>query len=262
VKKWLSKEEDYVNPEPTWSAYHEELQEEINALHASRIQAVRSILDKYVDELYTSDIIKKVSWHLAGWEGELREGIAVPRWDGKTLVWAPVYVSSCDRIISTPGKRVYELSLKSLGGPTVSLEWPQITTAARIQSMLREIGLSKYEEHLDTDIGGMYMTVLLRASTKGLTLDDVHVSSSQRTINKKLYKARKQGCTGAFPPYSGKECSSCPIARDMCPLSRISTGYYYTRECKNKHVGYFKDLSSPYCFLCLISGRAKKEKYG
>ena len=154
------------------------------------------------------------------------------------------------------------MQVKSLGGPTVSTEWPQIATSARIQAMLRDIGLPKYEDHLDADIGGMYMTVLLQASNRGISMDDVHVSNSQRTINKKLYKARQAGCTGAFPPYAGKECSNCPVGRDRCPLSRISDGYYYTRECENKHVGYFKDLSSSYCFLCTISGRAKKDRHG
>jgi hypothetical protein len=262
VKSWASKPSDYINPAATWEEDYQTFQEDIQDLHLRKLSIVRDILSLYAEGMYTPEIVRKVSWHLAGWHEEIIQGLDIPVWKGDVPIWAPIYIASCDRIVSSSGKRVYDLKCKALGGPSVAREWSAICTSARLQAIIREIGLPKYEEHKDADIGGMYMTCLLQSKARGLDLSDIHVSTSQRAINKKLYNARLAGCTGAFSPYKDKECLPCPVGRDRCPLSRISEGYYYTRACESGHIGYFKDLSSHYCFLCLAAGRAKKEKYG
>jgi len=262
IEKWISKPDDYVNPTSGWEEDHITFQEELQELYDKRLSIISNILSLYSDSMYTPEVVRKVSWHLAGWKEEIIQGLPIPVWKGDVPIWAPLYISSCDRVISTTGKRVYELKCKSLGGPTVAREWPTVCTSARLQAIMREIGLPKFEEHKDADIGGMYFTCLLQAKEKGLDMSDIHVSSSQKSINKKLYKVRLNGCTGAFQPYTNKECVPCPVGRDRCPISRISEGYYYTRACETGHIGYFKDLSSHYCFLCLITGRAKKDRYG
>jgi len=260
VHHWLSKPGDYDNPYKAWQAEYMGAQANIDSLYAVRRDALRSIFLEYMDDAWTIDIVGRICGHLAGWEDELKEGIHIPRWNPNQFVWAPLYIRSCELTYPSKGRRMYAVDAVSLAGPTVTMSWQFNASPARLQALMREAGLPRFEEKQADDFGGLHVTVLLRELDRQMHMSDHHVTAAQSKANKELYKARLRGCTGAFPPLAGQACRACPIGRDKCALSRIQEGFYITKECKNGHTGFFRRVSDPYCFLCFLKGQAKKDR--
>jgi len=260
VHHWLSKKGDYDNPLQAWQDNYMEEQDKLEALYAQRYAPLRVILLQYIDEPWTMEVIVKICGHLAGWADELRAGIPIPRWNPRQFVWAPLYIRSCEFTYPSKGRRMYAVDAVSVAGPTVTMSWQFNASPARLQSLMREAGLPRFEDLQADDFGGLHVTALLRELDRQIHMSDFHVASAQSKANKELYKARLRGCTGAFPPLTGQACQSCPIGRDKCALSRIKEGFEITKECKNGHVGYFRRVSDPYCFLCFLKGQAVKDR--
>jgi hypothetical protein len=258
VTHWLNPKEEYINPFGKWDSDYIKIQDEINTQYANQVTAMRAVLMNYTDQRYTHDVINKVCAHLAGLKDEIRKGLHIEEWDMAKGCWAPVYIRSCERVISDKSK-LYRVYFVSMGGPTTIREFTVMMTSAQIHLTLREIGLSRKIEHYPEDLGGLYATVWLRSVGKGLKFEFWHSSSSQDTLNKRIQKARQSTCQGPYTNLQGKhKCEPCPIPRYLCPVARSHTGYTEVGACLNGHTGYLQTTKSKYCFACLLTGRAQK----
>jgi hypothetical protein len=259
VRRWLASKGDYTNTRKTWDPLYIDTDYSIRDVHEGRVEAVRGILLDYIDTPWTLPVIGSVAGHLVGWAAELKAGIRLRKWEPSRPVWAPLYIRTCERTVSFQGKRQYSVDVISSAGPTSNMNWRFNASPARLQMLMREAGLPRYEEFGNDDLGGLFLTALVYEHKRRMQFSDWHVSSSQRTRNKNIYKARSRGCIGHYAPFRGKACATCPIGRDVCPLSRIHIGYDIKKQCVNRHLGYFKKVSDGYCFLCYLEGKAKKE---
>lgn len=258
---------DMINPmssdDMTWAREETDMIEQRDR----RRHAVSSIVDSFTDEEMESEYLRLFCIQISGWWKELREGIPFQRWNTKTGVWAPLYVRECLRLPNKKGskKKYFKTTLVSIAGPTAGEEWDFTWSSGYVQNMLRNIGIPKYESHAPDDLGGMWVTSFMKPRGRGMLFDHLHVSSSQGTANKKLYKSRLRGCNGLFEPFKGKSCRTCPVGRNKCPVSRIQGSFNRFRDCAiddgqgNKHKGFFRDSSSVYCFGCLITGKGKTD---
>jgi len=258
-RKFVRKSGDYTNnetePEAQLRLAHTQ-----ELLRVKRVNAVRSIVDMHVSLEMNAEQLNLLCVRMSGWYEELRLGLPFLGWDGNDPVWAPVFVRSCLRTPSRQGT-MYQVLLFSAAGPTAGTEWEVTRSAQFLQGRMREIGLPRYENHRSDDFGGLWYTALAASSGRGLEFEQTHVSTSQSEWNKKVYKARDGLCRGPCKPLHGKyKCQTCPVGRNKCALSRIDKGFTIKRLCVNGHAGQFRNISSPFCFQCVISGKANIKK--
>ena len=252
-RNWLSSPDDYINPVDELDDRYDDFKDDITDTTMFREEQIARLLKSFVPMEYDDNVIRDICVLLSGWEEDIRKGIPIHTWDVNKPIWAPVYFAECYRDPSKEGKK-YVLSMYSLAGPTSTTKWYMTCSPARLQAIMRDIQLPRYEEHRDDDIGGMMGTVAIKRRGKDLVYDYFHVSSSQQLSNRTLYKSRKAGCPGNFPPYKGKQCRTCPVGRKDCSISRISETYDIQRECPNGHLGLYRNLGDIYCFFCVLRG--------
>ena len=235
--------------------------------YQNRKRAIKHILQRFSEEPVSGRNRKELVNTLAGWYDEIRLGMLFNGWSHTYPIWASLYVSDCVYVPRAAGaKKQVSIKLQSLEGPTAGMEWDLTKSQSYALNLIRNTGVPKFEKHRADDLGGMYITAFVVPKGRSMLFDHFHVSSSQAGRNKKLYKTRQEGCTGAFPPYKGKPCFTCPVSRGVCPNSRISTGFKIKRKCEvvindNHHEGFFRDYSSPICLGCLLKGNdVRKDK--
>jgi hypothetical protein len=241
----------------TWAAEESAIAQDLE----NRRRSIEHILRQFSEEPIIGKNRTDMVNTLAGWYDGIREGLAFNGWGHNYPIWTSIFVKDCSPVErpAGAGKRCVSLTLQALEGPTAGLEWEMVKSHSYALNMLRSTGIPKYEKHRADDLGGMYITAMVAPTKKGVGFDFFHVSSSQATKNKRLYKERLEGCNGAFKPYTGKKCVTCPVGRNACALSRVHKGFRLKRACSvevgdQHHEGFFRDHSSPICLGCLIKG--------
>ena len=226
-----------------------------------REEAVRSLLCFLRGDVLDREHIRDFGRAVAGWWEELKLGASYTPWshnDGP--VWAPVVFENVERLVRR-GRR-YRLSMLVLAGQAVNMRWTFDCTGARLQWLIRHMGVSKKETYADTELCGMHVTALLIRGVSQLGMSDMWTSSSQLTLNKELVKGRKAYCRKeAF--YADSEhtrvsrCFDCPLGRSVCFLSRHLNNYSIKGRCKNGHEGFM--VGNGYCHSCAVRGRFRRE---
>jgi hypothetical protein len=250
----LRKSNKLNNPFTEEDERYEDAEDEINDVKKYQEETVIGILSSYTSERYTSDIIKEVAYKISGNIHEINSKNCIV-WDRKTNLWAPLYVKECLRLPVEGRKHL--LSLLSLAGPSAGMVFTMVRSGAYIQHILRDIGIPRYEEYEDEDLGGMCFTAILQPSFNGINMEDIHTSNSQKERNKTVNKERLKGCSGIYPPFKNKKCTACPIGRDYCALSRIDKTFNLTENCVHGHTGLFREDNKKVCFFCMKAGRYK-----
>jgi hypothetical protein len=222
--------------------------------YENRREAVRSMLDQYIECVVTTKLLRDISLHVAGNLTELRTAQPFKRWDGLGEIWAPLHVKDCHRIPSRR-KRMYVFKVKSYGGPTTASEWTSVASAGRIRHMIVDSGMPKFGKYIPEDISGMWFTARMFNDSKGLQYADLFTTSSMLKVNKELMAARKEKCKGPYKPMRGRACAMCPAGKDICSNARLEKTWE-KRECERGHIGYFdpdnKELT--FCMNCVRTG--------
>jgi hypothetical protein len=225
----------------------------------SRREAIRSILDPYIEYEVTSEILRDIAIIISGNLDSLRRGEPFIRWDGTGHSWAPLYVKKCHRITSRR-KRMYAFTVKSYGGATAASDWISVASSGRLHQMIVEAGLAKYKKYIPEDLAGLWFTARLEHSNKGLQYGDIFGTSSMVKNNKELAVRRSKKCEGPYVPLRGRKCAFCPAGRDICRNARLETTWV-KKSCPLGHIGYF-DPDNPkmtYCLACVRTGEWVKD---
>jgi len=241
---------------------YDEESEAMAAHKKARVLAVANLLDDHREGKATQEIIKTIALQIAGRLELLRAGLhRDPDSRPENKVWSCLMVRDVVRIRAR--KRTYRVSLESIAGNSAGSKWKLVASGNYLQKLLREVGLPKYDEYGDADIGGMSLSAFVYIYQGKLVVDAIEVSSSQKNYNRKLTKARSNICTGPSPAHHDKyTCRYCPVGRSECPISRIDESFSVLRECEWGHNGYFRKTESPererICLACRLVGRFKQ----
>ena len=212
--------------------------------------SVKSVILVYLNLPFNRVVRAKLARHAAGCEGLFRIGKPFKPW---TILskpsWACIHVTEVSKICTH--KPRYEVTLVSHAGPSVTTIWNKVLPASYIQQLIRSMGGNKYGKYLCEDIFNLWFTAKIRGDRTGLVLEDIHVSNSQKCLNKELLKRRADKCIGGFT--AGK-CCLCPYGSDKCELARHKHTYI-KGVCRNNepaHTGFI--VRHGYCLYCLSKG--------
>jgi len=221
--------------------------------HGQRREAIRKLLEEYIGFILTPERMRKLVVSVVGRYDLLREGISGHEWNGATPVRTLLFVHE---VVRRPTKgRQFDVEMEAMTGHSSGNRWLTSMSGGRIQMLLREAGVRKYDRYRDEAFSGMYLTAMLRYKATQLLFHDVEVSSSIKKYNLDLQKGRQFKCVGPCDLMKGHKCMPCPVPRLECPLSWSARGYKHKLTCKNGHVGFMQLKTDQYCLECLLKGK-------
>lgn len=218
-------------------------------ISTNRILFIHSVLNRYQDEILTSQLIHRLSLIMAGCEKEMEKGIRYREWElSDKPIWAALYMDTAEPVKARG--RLYRCILDSYSGLSASRRLSVTLPGGFLQHMIRSCGGHKFGDYEDVDAGGLWMTAVMGEYRRRMRFEEIHVSHSQEKHNKQILKARSKEC---IKDIFKNRCINCYLGRNECYLARHSRRYQkgICRNTENvgEHKGYIVDKG--YCLHCL-----------
>jgi hypothetical protein len=242
-----------------------------NTIHES----VKSILKQEL----TPDLLKEVSWRLAGNVDKLTEQIPAYPWLGQLeLEWIPVQITGI-QAVKTNGEFKTLLVFQSLGGSVVPLKITQTWSNKKIKYLAtyktpggNGFGFSKshFNSKGEQTAKGLFkdarqfyrlcclMLIGPAKSDRGPEIIEITNTSATTSYNKKIIRGRDRHLTACLKNLPvAHDCHLCPYGIDKCPMATREVSFIKA-VCKQCDSLGFVDPSNFDCpDLCLSCARRK-----
>ncbi len=219
-----------------------------------RRQAAVCLLSPFAGLRMDPPMLRRFAICLSGRRQELRDGnIPLLGWTGEVPAESLLWVRDIHRLPAHG--RLYFVALEAFTGPPAGQLLGFRLTGATLQRLMRIIGATKFDRHLDEDVSGMWFVATMRRVQSEIRILRAKVTDSQLRSNRALARGRRAKCTGEWAPQKGKSCIPCPVSRKVCWRSRYETGWDIWKPCRNGHDGLFRKGTAEYCWRCTLLGK-------
>ena len=176
---------------------------------------VEASLESVVPPMEEWDIhhIAKFAIRLLANRGYLDRGEVIPPWD-RSPVWTALFFSGVKDVDMADGRKIVKVYMTALTGLPAGTELETVVSWKAASWIAKELGFPRFEKAHRRDLVGMVGFTLVDGSAS-VRIEKIAPSSSQKTANRKLAKARlEKDC-----PRVKISCVECPEIISRCPLA-------------------------------------------
>jgi len=220
---------------------------------------VKGVLLGYLNAPLDIDTVDNISKHVAGWYSQILSGRPFKKWNSSMKpVWSCMYIHEVERALTRENR--YNVIFESFSGSTTTMLWYKTLPASFLGFLVHTTGGLRREHYTPYDAAGLWITTAIRSINNRVKFEHIHVSNSQKSINREKLKSRKGECKGGFKKGI---CQNCPLGVDLCDLARHQETYKVDickSEYPKKHKGPI--VKAGYCMTCLRKSYFLKRKEG